>query len=138
MRITLTTILTLLIGLLVLQALAYGLSFALDPESGVKEFGYEAPVVVEGLTVGLVGLVGIAMVGAAALLGLSAILVWRANPAGAYVAMIVGGAYVLAGLCAFRAEWWWDAYFYSIMGAALIVLSAAVRWLPARESRETG
>lgn len=133
-RIILTTVLTLLLGLLVLQALGYGVGFAIDPESGVKEFGYEEPTVVDDLTVALVGLVGVGMIGIAALLILSAILVWRANPAGAYVAMIIGGIYVLAGICAFRAEWWWDANFYSITGALLIVLSAAVRWLQPRKS----
>ncbi len=136
LRLILTTVLILLIGLLVLQALGYGVGFAIDPESGVKEFGYEKPTVVEDLTVALVGLVGVGMLGTAALLILSAILVWRANPAGAYVAMIVGGVYVLSGLCAFRAEWWWDAYFYSVTGASLIVLSAAVRWLQSRKSGE--
>ncbi len=129
-HIVLTTVLILLIGLLVLQALGYGVGFAIDPETGVNEFGYEEPTVVENLTVALVGLVGVGMVGIAALLILSAILVWRGNPAGAYVAMMIGGIYVLSGLCAFRAEWWWDASFYTFSGALLIVLSAAVRWLP--------
>lgn len=132
-RTLLTTVLMLLIGLLVLQALAYGVSFALDPASGVKEFGYEEPTVVDDLTVALVGLVGVGMVGVAALLFLSAVLVWRANPAGAWAATIVGGLYVLAGLCAYRAEWWWDVYFYSVTGAMLIVLSAAVSWLRSHE-----
>jgi len=81
-RLILTTVLILLIGLLVLQAIGYGVGFAIDPESGVKEFGYEEPTVVEDLTVALVGLVGVGMLGIAALLILSAILVWRANPAG--------------------------------------------------------
>ena len=81
-RLTLTAVLIALIGLLVLQALGYGVGFAIDPESGVNEFGYEEPTVVENLTVALVGLLGVGMVGIAALLILSAILVWRANPAG--------------------------------------------------------
>ena len=135
-RIILTTVLVLLIGLLVLQALSYGVGFALYPESGVKEFGYEEPTAVDDLTVTLVGLVGVGMLGTAALLILSAILVWRANPAGAYVAMITGGVYVLSGMCALRAEWWWDANFYTIAGASLILLSAAVRWLQSQKSGE--
>ena len=49
--------------------------------------------------------------------------------------MMIGGIYVLSGLCAFRAEWWWDANFYTFTGALLIVLSAAVRWLQVQESR---
>ena len=105
LRVGLTAVLTVLIGLLVLQALAYGLTFAIDPAGGVKEFGYEAPTVVEDLTVALVGLVGVGMVGAAALLVFSAILIWRKNPAGAYLAIIVGAVYVLSGFCSFRAEW---------------------------------
>ena len=131
-RRVLATVLILLIGLLVLQALGYGVGFVIDPESGVKEFGYEKPTVVEDLTVALVGLVGVGMLGVAALLTLSAGLVWRGNPAGVYVAMAIGGSYVLAGLCAYRAEWWWDANFYNATGAMLIVLSAAVRWLQPR------
>lgn len=128
----LTAALILLIGLLVLQALGYGIGFVVDPESGVREFGYETPTVVDDLTVSLVGLVGVGMLGTAALLTLSAILVLRRNSAGTYVAMILGGAYVAAGLCALRAEWWWDAGFYGGTGAALMVLSAAVAWLRAR------
>ncbi len=126
----------LLIGLLVLQALGYGIGFVIDPESGVREFGYEKPTVVEDLMVTLVGLVGVGMLGVAVLLILSAILVWRGNPAGAYVAMILGGIYVAAGLCALRAEWWWDAWFYGGTGALLIILSAGVWRLHARPRRE--
>lgn len=125
----LTLALTLLIGLLILQALGYGIGFVIDPESGAGEFGYEKPPVVDDLTVALVRLVGVGMLGNAALLILSAILVWRGNPAGTYVAMILGGIYVAVGLSALRAEWWWDAGFYGGTGALLIVLSAAVRWL---------
>ncbi len=128
-RVTLTTVLSLLIGLLVLQALGYGVGFAMNPAGGVGEFGLEVPADVDDLTVALVGVVGVGMLGVAALLVLSAFLVWRANPAGAYVAMITGGVYVLAGLNAARAEMTWDANFYGITGASLIVLSAAVRWL---------
>ena len=65
--------------------------------------------------VALVGLVGVGMLGIAALLILSAILVCRANPTGAYVAMVIGGIYVLSGLCAFRAEWWWDAKGFALL-----------------------
>jgi hypothetical protein len=135
-RITLTTVLVLLIGLLVLQPLGYGMGFAINPEGGVGEFGYDVPTAVDDLTVTLVGLVGVGMLGVAALLILSAILVWRANPAGAYVAMITGGVYVLAGLNAARAELWWDANFYSLTGASLILLSSAVRWLQFQKSGE--
>jgi len=136
LRTVLTTTLILLIGLLVLQALAYGVGFALDPESGVQEFGYEKPTAVGDLTVALVGLIGVGMLGTAALLSLAAVLVWRANPVGGSIAMVIGGVYVLAGLCALRAEWWWDAYFYSIAGTALIVLAASVRW--ARSEQREG
>jgi len=132
----LTAALIVLIGLLVLQALGYGIGFVIDPESGVGEFGYEKPTVVDNLTVTLVGLVGVGMLGVAALLILSAILVWRGNPAGAYVAMIIGGVYIGAGLCALRAEWWWDAWFYGGTGASLTVLSVAVAWLHASPGGE--
>ena len=132
-RSTLTTVLMLLIGLLVLQSLGYGVGFAIDPEGGVGEFGYEVPPAVDDLTVTLVGLVGVGMLGITALLILSAVLVWRANPAGAHVAMITGGIYVLAGMNAFRAALWWDANFYGITGVSLIVLSAVVRGLQSQE-----
>ena len=95
-RIVLTTTLILLMG--------YGVGFALDPESGVRAFGYEEPTVVNNLVVTLVGLVGVGMLGFAALLILSVILVWREDPSGPYVAMITGGVYVLVSACAFRAE----------------------------------
>ena len=65
-RIILTTALILLIGLLVLQALGYGVGFAIGPESGVREFGYEEPTAMDDLTVALVGLVGVGMLGIAA------------------------------------------------------------------------
>ena len=48
--------------------------------------------------------------------------------------MITGGVYVLAGLNAARAELWWDANFYSITGASLILLISAVRWLQSQKS----
>lgn len=136
LRKILTALLLVLIGLLVLQALGYGIGFALDPASGVREFGYEKPNVVDDLTVTLVGLIGVGMLGTAALLTLAAILVWRRRPAGASIAMIIGGVYLLAGIRAYCAEWWWDAYFYFATGALLIVVSAVVRWLQSRTSAE--
>lgn len=135
-RLVLTTALSLLIGLLVLQSLGYGIGFAIDPAAGVDEFGYETPTVVEDLTIELVGLVGVGMLGVATLLMLSAILIWREEAAGAYIAVISGGVYVMAGIRAFHAGWWWDAYFYSGTGALLIILSLAVRWLQSRMSGE--
>ncbi len=133
-RTLLTAVLTVLIGVLVLQALAYGVSFAIAPAGGVNEFGYDKPAVVDDLTVALVGMIGVGMLGSAAFLTLAAILVWRANPAGAYVAMILGVVYILEGLCAFRAEWWWDARFFCVAGTTLVLLSAVVRWLHSQES----
>ncbi|MDH3734240.1 MAG: hypothetical protein OEU54_11940 [Gemmatimonadota bacterium] len=130
----LTLTLTLLIGLLVLQALGYGIGFVIDPESGAGEFATEAPSVVDDLTITLVRLAGVGMLGFAALMVLSAILVWRRNPAGIYVAMILGGIYIAVGLSALRAGWRWDAGFYGGTGVALIVLSGAVGWLQGRSS----
>jgi len=124
---TLSVVLTLLIGLMVLQALAYGISFALNPEGGVGEFATK-PTVGDELTVALVGLVGVGMIGFAALMILSTILIWRGNPAGAWVVMILGGVYIAVSLCSHRAGWSWDANYYGMFGTALIVLSAAVGW----------
>ena len=90
---------------------------------------------VDELTVALVGLVGVGMLGAAAVLALAAILIWRARPSGAYLAMITGGVYLLIAMRAHAAEWWWDARFYGAAGALLIVLSAAVRRLQASRER---
>lgn len=129
-----STVLTIFMGVLVVQALAYGVSFALDPAGGVDEFGYEVPPPEDALTVGLVSLVGVAMIGAAVLLVLAAGLIWRGVPTGAQVAMIVGGLYVLSGIQAYRAQWWWDAYFYGATGAALVLLPAA--WLALRGRAE--
>ena len=131
LQLFLKSVLTLVIAVLVLQALAYGLSFAIDPAVGVDAFGYEAPAVVDDLTVALVGMAGVGMIGTAALLVLSAILVWRVNPAGAYLAAIVGAVYLGLGRCSYRAEWWWDANFYGLAGTTLLVLAVAVRWLQA-------
>jgi hypothetical protein len=131
-RLILTAVLTLLIGLLVLQAAAYGIGFAVDPVGNAGEFGFEAPDPVDELTVELVRLVGISMIGGAVLLAFSAILIWRATPAGAYLAMIIGGIYVVVALHAVNAEQWWGAGLYGITGAALIVLAGTNRWLQAR------
>ncbi len=132
-RLVATSALIALIGLLMLQALGYGIGFALDPAAGVGEFGSPQPAVVDDLTVSLVGMVGVSMLGTAALLTLAAILVWRKNPAGVLVTAMLGAGYVLVGMSAFRAEWGWDGYFYVITGVALIVLSAVVGWLQARQ-----
>lgn len=136
-RTIVTTVLTLLIGLLVLQALAYGIGFASDPAGNAGEFGYEAPDPVDELTVELVRLVGISMIGNAALLAFSAILIWRASPSGAYLAMIIGAIYVVVAFGAVNAGQWWDAGFYGITGVALVVLSSAFRWLQARPASGT-
>ncbi|MEQ8330367.1 MAG: hypothetical protein RH859_07910 [Longimicrobiales bacterium] len=129
-RFVLTTTLVLLIGLLVLQALGYGIGFFLDPASGVGEFASPPASDRDALTVALVGLVGVGMLGAATALGLAAVLILRRNPAGTYLAVAVGAVYVLAGISAFRAGWAWDASFYAGSGGLLMGLSVAVRWLP--------
>ena len=133
-RFVLTTTLLLLIALLILQALGYGLGFFLDPGSGIGEFAVPPTSDDDPLTVALVGLVGVGMLGAALALGLAAFLLLRRNPAGSYLAVAVGAAYVLAGVSAFRAGWTWDASFYAGSGGLLVGLSVAVRWLRPAES----
>lgn len=123
------TALFLLIGLLILQALGYGIGFFFDPASGAGEFASPPPEVADELTIALVGLVGAGMLGAALFLGLAAVLVWRTEPAGTWIAMTIGFVYVLSGASAYRAGWGWDAYFYAGTGALLFVLSLADRWL---------
>ena len=119
-------LLTVLIGLLVLQALAYGIGFVLDPAGNAGEFGLEVSEPVDELTAELVRLVGLAMIGSAVLLILAAVLIWRADPVGSFLAMIIGAFYVVVALQAGMAGSWWDAGFYGITGVALIVLAAAV------------
>lgn len=119
---------------MIVQALGYGVGFALDPASGVGEFASEPPDVPNDLTVALVGLVGVGMLGMAALLAMAASLMWRARPSGAWLAMIGGSVYVAAGLSAFRAGWAWDGWFYVVAGGVLVSLAAGVSVLQAREA----
>ncbi|NNF15045.1 MAG: hypothetical protein HKN72_17600 [Gemmatimonadetes bacterium] len=130
-RFVVTGALLLVMGLLILQALGYGIGFFLDPASGVGEFASPPPEIVDELTIALVGLVGVGMIGAAAMLGLAAMLIVRANSAGTYVTMTLGGIYVLTGFSAWRAGWAWDASFYVCGGALLFLLSLAVAWFRA-------
>lgn len=127
-RFAVTGALLLVLGLLVLQALGYGIGFFLDPASGVGEFASPPPDVVDELTVALVGLVGVGMLGTAAMLGLAAVLIVRGNSAGTYIMATIGGIYILAGFSAWRAGWAWDASFYVCSGALLLLLSVAVSW----------
>jgi hypothetical protein len=132
-RLAVTTALLLLTGLLILQALGYGLGFFFDPASGLGEFASPPPTEGDELTVALVGLVGAGMLGAAGVLALGVVLVLRGDPAGSYLIMAVGGVYVLAGLSVMRASWTWDAYFYIVGGGLVGSLAAAWRSLSARE-----
>lgn len=136
-RVVVTGALLLVLGVLILQALGYGIGFFLDPASGVGEFASPPPEIVDALTVALVGLVGVGMIGAAAMLGLAAMLIIRANPAGTYVAMTVGGVYILTGVSAWRAGWAWDASFYVCSGVLLLLLSLAVGWFRAARIEPT-
>ena len=132
-RFAATTTLLLLIAVLILQALGYGIGFFFDPAGGLGEFATRPPDGEDALTVALVGLVGAGMLGAAVLLAVSAALILRENPAGSYLAMAVGGVYVLAGLSAMRSAWVWDGYFYLGTGGLVLLLAAGVRWLSHRQ-----
>lgn len=133
LRVVLTTMLLVLIAVLVLQALGYGLGFFFDPASGLGEFASPPPPGEDALTVALIGLVGVGMLGAAALLATSGVMVLRRRAAGSYAAMFVGAVYVLAGVSVLRADWAWDAYFYLGSGIGLVVLAAMVRWAQASQ-----
>lgn len=121
-----TGALLLLIGVLILQALGYGIGFFLDPESGVGEFASPPPTTLDDLTIALVGLVGVAMIGTAVMLTTAALLIARGRRAGPVVSFVVGAVYVLAGVSAFRADWAWDGGFYATAGALLSLLSLTV------------
>ena len=125
LRRLLTVVQLLLIGLMILQALGYGIGFFLDPASGVGEFASPPPDVVDDLTVALVGLVGVAMLGTAVALSLAVFLVVRGVGAGHLLAAAVGLVYVLAGVSALRSGWAWDARFYAGTGGLLALLSMA-------------
>ena len=84
--------LLLLIGLLVLQALGYGLGFFFDPSSGLGEFASRPPPGEDDLTVALISLVGVGMLEAATLLTWSAVLLFKREATGLHLAMVVGGA----------------------------------------------
>ena len=131
-RLGVTAILLLLIGVLVLQALGYGIGFFFDPAGGLGEFASPPPPGEDELTVALIGLVGAGMLGAAAVLAVAFVLILRGKPAGSHLAMAVGCVYLLAGLSAFRASWTWDAYFYLASGGLLSSLSIVWRWLSSR------
>lgn len=122
-----STALLVVIGVLVLQALGYGIGFYLDPASGVDEFASPPPAIPDELTIALVGIVGAAMIGTAVMLTTAAVLVVRGNAAGALVSFVVGAVYVLTGVSSYRSDWAWDAGFYSATGLLLMLLSAVVR-----------
>lgn len=116
----------LLTGVLILQGLAYGVGFFLDPASGLGEFATPPGADDDQLAIGLVGLVGVAMIGAAALLAWSAILLFKDDAFAPRMTMLVGAMYVLAGISAYRVGWMWDASFYAGTGVLLFTLSVVV------------
>ena len=127
----------LLSGVLILQGLAYGVGFFLDPVSGLGEFASPPRAGNDDLAIALIGLVGVAMIGAAALLTWAAILLFKDDPFAPWMTMLVGAVYVLAGLSSYRVGWMWDASFYAGSGALLFMLSVAVHRLR-REAAGTG
>lgn len=132
-----TGIWLLLVAVLVLQSLGYGIGFFLDPASGLGEFATPPPAGGDdALTVGLIGMVGVGMLGAAALFALAAFHTLRGSTAGAHLGIVLGVVYVLAGVSAFRSGWGWDAWFYTGAGLLLMMTSAAVRLLRPKEETE--
>jgi hypothetical protein len=116
-------------AVLVLQALGYGIGFFFDPESGLGEFASPPPPGGNELTVALIGLIGVGMLSAAALLVWSAVLVFKNSPIAPLIAMAVGVVYLLAGVSVLRSGWTWDASFYAGSGGLLVLLSVAVHGL---------
>ncbi len=117
----------LLTGMLILQGFGYGVGFFLDPVSGLGEFASPPRAEHDHLTVALVGLVGVAMIGASVLLTWAAVLVFKDDVLGPSMTMLVGALYVLVGISAYRVGWMWDATFYVGSGGLLVALSVAVR-----------
>lgn len=119
----------LLTGVLILQGLAYGVGFFLDPVSGLGEFASPPPVGNDDLAIALIGLVGVAMIGASALLTWAAVLLFKDDALAPWMTMLVGAVYLLAGISSYRVGWMWDAWFYGGSGVLLFLLSVAVHRL---------
>lgn len=118
-----------LLLLLVLQAMAYGISFFVNPISGLEEFASPPPAEGQDLAVGLIGLLGVGMMGVAVALMWAMTLIGKGDLLGPRISMMIGVVYVLAGMSVVRVGWVWDAWFYSVCGSLLILLSTALRWL---------
>ncbi|MGB0543702.1 MAG: hypothetical protein ACPGPI_08260 [Longimicrobiales bacterium] len=128
-RVVVRVVMLALLLVLVLQALAYGISFFADPVSGLEEFASPLPVEDQDLAVGLIGLLGVGMMGVAVALMWAMPLIGRGHPLGPRISMMIGVVYVFAGMSVVRVGWVWDAWFYSVSGSLLILFSAALRWL---------
>ena len=111
------------LSLLVLNALAYGCWFIVSPQEGFGEFG-RLPEQAGAGALYLVGLVGIAMLGAAAFALLAMYLLIRGRPGGLPVAVVLGACYLGIGLFALLNGMPVDAMIYGGFGLLVAALAA--------------
>ena len=117
--------LVLVLGVLALNALAYGCWFIAAPREGLGEFGYPTAPVLSGALY-LVGLVGVAMLGAAAFALLAIFLLMRGRPGGLAVSLVLGASYLGVGLYALLNGMTVDALIYGGFGVLVTALSVAM------------
>lgn len=125
-----------ILSLLALNALAYGAWFITSPLQGLGEFGPAiAPAAAGALY--LVSLVGMAMLGAAAIAVLAIYLLVRGRAEGFWMAGVLGVAYLGTGILALHNQLMVDAAIYGSFGVLVTVLTG-LRFLGQRSGHEPG
>ena len=119
------------LGLLVLNALAYGCWFIASPHEGFGEFG-QSPEPAGKAALYLVGLVGVVMLGAAAFALLAMYLLIRGRAGGLPVAVVLGICYLGVGLYALLNEMPVDALIYGGFGVLVTGLVAVLGLLESK------
>ncbi|MFQ6027176.1 MAG: hypothetical protein ACE5Q6_06770 [Dehalococcoidia bacterium] len=111
-----------------IHALAYGTGFVAGPEAGLEEFGYDTSEAIDDGARILIGIVGIAFIGAAAFSVLAAWRTIKGDQSGLAVTIVLGGIYLGMGIYAsFFERLWFDVFFFGISGFAIILL-AGMLW----------
>lgn len=120
-------LLTVVLGLLALNGLAYGAFYLFSPAAGLGEFGYDTTLEAEAGALHLVSLAGITLLGFAGFALLAIRYIARGVRAGLGVAHVLGGIYLGLGAYAVSAQLWVDALIYGGFGL-LVTLLAAIGW----------